>query len=1241
MTKLRRVIATLSMAAVLSMLVVSTTASAGQYFDDVPDNTWYASYVNDLGAKGIVDTDQDNYRPGDNLNRAEAVTLLVQAFDLQGATDISFNDVSSGTWYYDTLRTAVANGLVVGYSDGSFRPGFPINRAEFLKIAVISADLPECTMDNPFPDVPAGEWYEPYAVTGYCWSVVDGYEDGTFRGADYINRAEAAKMISMAMDPMPREEEEEPPDIVGDLTFSLSSDNPSGDVIPLSATGVEFLQFDVEGEGVIDSMTFERYGAGETTDFENVYLYEGAERLTTGRSVNSSTHLATFTGFNYVVEGSHTLSLVADLSGTGNGNVDGFVLDTVTSDSSVSGVSSVEGNLFSISAASVGSAEIEKSGILTDPKVGEDNSKVAEFRINAGSSEALEVESITLYQVGSIADEELTNFVLMQGGVEIATADALTSNDYLVFDMMSDPYQMAKGSSRTFEVYADVGPGARDGDTIKFYLENRADLHAIGATYGYGVNVTNPDYDNSANDGTDASWTTVQGGQITISYAGPAVQDYATDSQDVELMRFDIVSQNNVEIRNTRMTLNSGGTCAAESCLVDASGVTNAANFTDVKGYDVETDQVLFGPVDVSTTGSDTTQAFTLTDVWNLTGGEERTIAITADIANYTPVSDETISADLNAFQGNDVKNLENNQYVNTADIVPTGDITGSDHNLATAGLAISTAGTPTGQTYINGSSDLDMVGINLQAGDGKDVYVKAITVTADGSLTDATDDGDSSNDCNTETNCVLTLSLWDGETQVGDTESLSGDQATFNNLNVKVDKGTTKKLVVQVDLNSLSSLEDDDGTPGSDVQLGVDVSANTDVSAQDSEGNAAAVTGTVDGPDHTISDAGILTVALAPDEVDVSESRIIIAGEMETLAKFKFTAQNEELKLSKIRVKVDASDIDDVGALYLYDGETMVSGPVTPNATGYSDFNAWTEDFVIPEDDSNSISVVSELNTISVGADSGEKIIASLDYDDNFEARSNEGTDTVITSVGSADLDGREMTLRKTKMTVEKETVPTSSITNASEMDLYKFSITADDAEDVAIRQLKFEVVITDNVGTDNTLSVDGWKLYRGSTNLTNQVLIQDSSGVSVEGAGNIGEGTETIIVTWANDGLNGEEVISAGATKTYTLRGTPNGFATPSDDDSVSIKLLDDGTAQTAGYNYIDDGAAAGVIVRLSDGTTNEEDANIIWSDNSDVPHLPEVTAGGANPDVSSADWINGYQIDETPLSSNVLIY
>src|SRR5688572_3738688 len=90
--------------------------------------------------------------------------------------------------------------------------------------------------------------------------------------------------------------------VSGTASVSLASDNPAGATLPRGAMGVNFLKFNLRNDGssamTVDSVTLRRVGPGSTADISAVYLYEGSNRLTTGRSVNSSTNEVNFTGLN-------------------------------------------------------------------------------------------------------------------------------------------------------------------------------------------------------------------------------------------------------------------------------------------------------------------------------------------------------------------------------------------------------------------------------------------------------------------------------------------------------------------------------------------------------------------------------------------------------------------------------------------------------------------------------------------------------------------------------------------------------------------------------------------------------------------------------------------------------------------------------------------------------------------------------------------------------------------------------
>src|SRR5690349_4577255 len=100
--------------------------------------------------------------------------------------------------------------------------------------------------------------------------------------------------------------------VSGTASVSLASDNPAGATLPKGAMGVNFLKFNLANSGsamVVDSITLRRVGPGSTSDIAAVYLYEGNTRLTTGRSINSSTNEVTFTGLNLSLAAGQTRSL--------------------------------------------------------------------------------------------------------------------------------------------------------------------------------------------------------------------------------------------------------------------------------------------------------------------------------------------------------------------------------------------------------------------------------------------------------------------------------------------------------------------------------------------------------------------------------------------------------------------------------------------------------------------------------------------------------------------------------------------------------------------------------------------------------------------------------------------------------------------------------------------------------------------------------------------------------------------
>jgi len=101
------------------------------------------------------------------------------------------------------IYTAAHFDLVRGHSDGTFRGDEPMTRVEALKILLRAANVPPVHPDTVgipvFSDVPDYEWYAPYVRTAVYEGFANGYRDNTFHPAALLTRAEAAKMVDIAM----------------------------------------------------------------------------------------------------------------------------------------------------------------------------------------------------------------------------------------------------------------------------------------------------------------------------------------------------------------------------------------------------------------------------------------------------------------------------------------------------------------------------------------------------------------------------------------------------------------------------------------------------------------------------------------------------------------------------------------------------------------------------------------------------------------------------------------------------------------------------------------------------------------------------------------------------------------------------------------------------------------------------------------------------------------------------------
>ncbi|MBI5753905.1 S-layer homology domain-containing protein [Candidatus Peregrinibacteria bacterium] len=117
-----------------------------------------------------------------------------------------FSDVEIGSKYYVATKYLSDKGIIKGYNDGTFRPAQTVNRVESLKFILASIHAAIASGQLPFKDVKPDAWYADYLFTAYERSIVVGNPDGTFRPEANVNKAEFFKILfhglSVDIDPV-------------------------------------------------------------------------------------------------------------------------------------------------------------------------------------------------------------------------------------------------------------------------------------------------------------------------------------------------------------------------------------------------------------------------------------------------------------------------------------------------------------------------------------------------------------------------------------------------------------------------------------------------------------------------------------------------------------------------------------------------------------------------------------------------------------------------------------------------------------------------------------------------------------------------------------------------------------------------------------------------------------------------------------------------------------------------------
>ena len=1039
---------------------ILSTPPAVASFDDVSTGAWFYGYMEEAGKEGWVRGDGDCYgkhpcwaRPAANINRAEAAALIVRAFGLTPTGDAKqFVDNPSGQWYTSVVQTAADHCVLQGDdATGRARPGDNMNRAEMVtmlyrvdqnltfgvdcgkgavsaapmitKVVATSATTLEVDFNRGL-DKTAAEMASHYMVADSTTLTVSSVKllgTSTVEVTLAANQ-EAGKSYTLQVKGMKTSDGTSFDDTAdftgytafvkgnGDLEVALAASNPVGDTVPKGGVGVVMLSADFtascDDSVAVENVTVLHEGFGSETDIDGVYAAINGARVSRKRTIDSQDQTADLRFSSPLILDpceTVTVDLVADFSSTAATAAEHNLVLELPSDifsnaKAVTGNFPMRGDRFRIAAVTSGIVSVTYRSISpSQVEVGDVGVVVGKFEVSVNSTEDQTFYSMTMEQNSSVSDGDVTNIAVRRtDGTVLTNTVSQTVGDFVttVFD---PPFTVLEGDKITLEMIADIVGGA--GNSIIMHFEESSDLFAVGSLYGYGVNgqlygsqISLPSETSSL-----PATVTVDAGQFTVGIDGPPQQKYTNADNDAVLANVTFkTGGESVDVKDLfilvqgttstgGMLCSNGGSAGATACGTAGTDDNISEVLENVQMRNKSTGRTIDGvrlTSDSSASGQQTTAAGRGTfqiyrfddfivkgnEAWELQvdfidngsgkhplDGDKFRIHICGEpthILSNGSLTSNTTGCDFgqilnggtssaNTAYQMQVEGLSTGDKV--GDVRPRGTITGNFQKIATASLTVTVKANGTTDTAVENSKNISLLRFEARAGEAEDILLtKAVFKAESGSL-----------------NNGQNYALWvdtDGDGTV-DTVLQSGianqsSQVTFNDLaggGYVIPKEETVVFEVHSDISSSLTNNDlklmfdtgstvtfieaeqlSDGSNLSNIQR----NGSCLNSAGSTTTNCEIIVTTVGAQLWNIVNQGDLYVT--KDSTPL-RSRQLLGGELgEAILRVQFHAENEAVDVTKLQLSSSGSTAGAIDRLELYrDGESVKFAEATSGGCG------------------------------------------------------------------------------------------------------------------------------------------------------------------------------------------------------------------------------------------------------------------------------------------------------------------
>ena len=946
------------------------------------------------------------------------------------------------------------------------------------------------------------------------------------------------------------------------LAAALSYDNPAAGTLIAGQAVADLAHFTFSNptgvEQKVTKLIFNRTGISNDATLVNVYLFDGAKRVTDSATVSLTK--VTFNDvsglFTIPAGGMKTIAVKSDILSTATGQVIGVSLARAEGSVAVSGAYPILGNNHSIATATMATVAFAASLTPATANVDPQNEFVMWQNSVTFNTRAVNLKSMIFRQIGSVATGDLGNFKLFLDGVQVGTTVAtMDANGYVTFDLTSAPKTIETGT-RTIKLIGDVIGGSTK--TFSFSLQNAGDSVFVDSQVGQPILPTVVAATFSAlTSGTE----TINGGTLTITKKADSPSGTVTKTASNVLMgRFEMkAAGESIKVENLKLS------------------VSNTGN-TDNSKFSLRNGTIFADGVQVGTSGSileDSTGIFYTTFTFGsslvLTPGKVVLLEVRADVYNdYTAgtaiANAETLTINI-AAGSNNLKKVSSLTYTsNTA-------VSANSLTVAVGGLSGAVNSAYANQTVIAPQTAYKLAAFTVTSNETEKVNLDTISLIFTG------------------TNTEVDTGLTDVYVKYGSkTSSVKSTVASTTSWSISEEMASNSSMVVEVYGSMTSSLVDTNTLITAMTMSGTSASSAT-----------AATTGSVTGQTITVSTGSVSAAAVSDSTL---ATKMVVGNTSPKVASFRFTATNDTYKVTDIAL-LAAGGANGAGAIRT----------LTLKSAGMADKEVWlgagyeatssSLAIMVPANDSAGVIVDVYANLNAVGgyaATSSADVSVTLD---TFKTVNSVGT--VGTTAGNVTTNAQYVF--KSVPTITLQTLPSTVLTSGTKT-LSKFTVATDSAGAIGWKAIAWSITktaATEISGT--TAATSTLKLYNAAGDVIDGLFATSTIVTTSPECPNLFKNAATTGTLYfvATD----EQQITT--SETYSLKGTVSGTVLSA---NINVSIGNPNTTHTTPTTFT---AVAGALGAGSGDpsfvwTDRSENSHGVsthdWNDDYKVKGLPTDT-------------------------------